>query len=206
MLSMLLATSTARGSNRCMKQWVAWLRGINTGAAGKGRKSVPMAELRSLAAGLGWQDVQTYIQSGNLMFAATGTAAKLEEQLEAAIREHFSFDVPVCALPMDHLLKALQQCPFPGEVEERANLVHMGLVKRDGMHKGKLQIGLAGLLEPYCTNGERVIVLGPYLWTDCPNGVGRSKVTPAVLDRAAGASVTMRNAKTVKAICEMRLR
>ena len=60
-----------------MQQWVAWLRGVNVGKAGAGRKAVPMAELRALAAELGWQGAQTYIQSGNLVFEARGSAASL---------------------------------------------------------------------------------------------------------------------------------
>ena len=59
-----------------------------------------MAALRKLAEGLGWQDVQTYIQSGNLVFAASGRASAHQAALEAAIRDRFGFDVPVvvCAL------------------------------------------------------------------------------------------------------------
>tara|TARA_R110002072_G_scaffold302737_1_gene488182 strand:+ start:21704 stop:22252 length:549 start_codon:yes stop_codon:yes gene_type:complete len=180
-----------------MKHWVAWLRGINVGAAGKGRKSVPMAALRKLAEGLGWQDVQTYIQSGNLVFAASGRASAHQAALEAAIRDRFGFDVPVVVCALADMKKALAACPFGDEAEARANLVHIGFTTN------KLSKGLVADLKPYCTNGERVAVQGKFLWSDCPNGVGRSKLTPAVLDRAVGASVTMRNAKTLRAIVAM---
>lgn len=180
-----------------MKHWVAWLRGINVGAAGKGRKSVPMAELRQLAEALGWKDSQTYIQSGNLLFAASGTASSLQAELEKAIRDHFSFDVPVVVCALADMEKALAACPYADEAEERANLVHIGFTA------SKLGKGVVADLEPYCKNGERVAVQGKFLWSDCPNGVGRSKLTPAVLDRAVGASVTMRNVKTLRAVVAM---
>lgn len=180
-----------------MKQWVAWLRGINVGAAGKGRKSVPMKELRALAEGLGWRDVATYIQSGNVVFAASATAAVLQAQLEEAIQGHFGFEVPVVVCALADMKKALADCPFAEAAETRANLVHIGFTT------ARLSKSVVTKLEPYCQAGELVAVKGRYLWTDSPNGVARSKVTPAVLDRAAGASVTLRNVKTLRAVVEM---
>ena len=64
-----------------MEQYVAFLRGINTGATGRGRKSVPMAELRELAESLDLRDPGTHIQSGNLWFATSQPAAGLELSL-----------------------------------------------------------------------------------------------------------------------------
>lgn len=180
-----------------MKQWVAWLRGINVGAAGKGRKSVPMAELRELADGLGWADVRTYIQSGNVVFGAAGTAATHAKKLEKTIADHFGFEVPVVVTALADLVKAQRACPFADAVEDRPNLVHIGFTT------ARLGKRVVTELAPYCTAGERVAIQGNYLWTDCPKGVARSKLTPQVLDRVAGASVTMRNAKTLAAIIGM---
>jgi len=180
-----------------MKHWVALLRGINVGAAGKGRKRVPMAELRELAEGLGWQQVQTYIQSGNLVFASKGTAGKLAAALEGAIRDHFDFDVPVVVVAHGDLERHEADGPFADVADERPNLVHIGFTaKRPGR-------GVAAELEPYCQNGERVAVQGAVLWVDYANGVARSKLTPAVLDRAVGASITFRNVKTLRAVQAM---
>ena len=176
---------------------VALLRGVNVGAAGKGRKAVPMAELRALCERLGWRDVASYIQSGNVAFTAKGDAAKLEQQLERAISERFGFDVPVVVRATTALAKAEATCPFKGEAEARPNLVHIGFAK------GKVSAAMAKAVMPYCTSGERVLVKGQVIWADYANGVGRSKLTPAVLDRAFGASVTMRNIKTLRAVLEL---
>ena len=73
-----------------MGRMVALLRAVNVG----GRK-LPMAELRALCAELGWEDVATYIQSGNVVFAAGGKAAAIEAALEDAIRSVSAIDVPV---------------------------------------------------------------------------------------------------------------
>ena len=67
---------------RRMGRMVALLRAVNVG----GRK-LPMAELRALCAGLGWSDVATYIQSGNLVFTAPGKPDAIEAALEDGDRE-----------------------------------------------------------------------------------------------------------------------
>ena len=86
-----------------MARWVAWLRGVNVGKAGAGRKAVPMAELRALAAELGWRGAQTYIQSGNLVFEARGSAASLARALEDAIVSRWGFEVPAVLVPVARL-------------------------------------------------------------------------------------------------------
>ncbi len=172
---------------------VALLRGVNVG----GNKKVPMAALRALAAKLGWRRVATYINSGNLVFAASDVPAVLEAKLAAAIEKHFGFGVPVIvrsgadwrryaaasafadaeAARPNHLLLALAGAPLPGTVVKD--------------------------LLAYCRAGERVAVRGDALWIDFAGGVGTSKLTPAVLDRAAGAPVTARNWRTVQALAQM---
>lgn len=180
-----------------MKQHVALLRGINVGAAGKGRKAIPMEALRELAERLGWRDAQTYIQSGNLVFDAAASAAEAERSLTAAIAERFGFDVSVIVRPIGDLVRAAGSCPFTHAAEERPSLVHIGLAKN------RISASAAQTLSPYCTSGERVLVKGQLIWADYSSGVARSKLTPAVLDRGFGSAVTMRNVKTLRAIAAM---
>ena len=72
-------------------RFVALLRGINVG----GNNKIPMVDLRALSSEIGWQDVQSYIQSGNLIFNAAGTAAGLEGDLERAIQRRFGLSIEV---------------------------------------------------------------------------------------------------------------
>jgi uncharacterized protein (DUF1697 family) len=180
-----------------MKRYVALLRGINVGAAGKGRKSVPMARLRELVADCGGEHVTTYIQSGNVVFGSGGVAGKLELAIEAAIRGEFGFDVPVVVRPLADLARIAADCPFAAAAEERPELVHVGFAK------GKVTAAMAKAAAPYCTAGEHLVMVGQAIWVDYAEGVARSKLTPAVLDRAFGASVTMRNMKTLAALVAM---
>jgi len=73
-----------------MVRAIALLRAVNVG----GRK-LSMSELRALCSALGWRAVESYIQSGNLLFAADAEPGKLEAILEAAILDRFGMEVPV---------------------------------------------------------------------------------------------------------------
>ena len=170
---------------------VALLRGINVG----GHNKVPMARLRATITQLGFRDVRTYIQSGNVVFAGASTGA--EAKVEHAIADAFGFPVPVIVRPATALANAEPQCPFADAAIERPNLVHIGFAKQ------KFARTAATATADYCRNGERVAVRGQCIWVDYAGGVARSKLTPAVLDRAFGSSVTMRNIKTLRAIVAM---
>jgi uncharacterized protein (DUF1697 family) len=169
---------------------VALLRGVNVG----GHMRVPMAQLRVLEQRLGWAYVATYVQSGYVVFTAAGSVAKLAAQLEQAIELHFGFMVPVIVRKGAEWQRAAASCPYPDAAEERANLLHLGFSQK------RPKAGAAKALLPYCTAGERIKVRGDAIWIDYANGVARSKVTPAVVDRAVGSITTFRNMKTVRAI------
>ena len=75
-----------------MTSYVALFRGINVG----GKNILPMQELRNILASLGCEDVQTYIQSGNVIFQSSSNNKKaLEQTVQKAILDYFSFEVPV---------------------------------------------------------------------------------------------------------------
>ena len=188
--------------------FIALLRGINVG----GRNTVPMAELRSLASGLGWMDVRTYIQSGNVVFrmarsseAATepgteieaGSVAALEAELERAIGSHFGFSVPVVVRSAVAWSGHLAANPFPDASAVEPNLVMLAL------SKAPLREGAVDELRKHATNGERVYHAGDALWVHYAGGVGRSKISPGLLDRIVGSPVTTRNWRTAVKLAEM---
>ncbi len=180
------------------RQWqIALLRGINVG----GNKRVPMAELRDLCAGLGWHDVTTYIQSGNVLFRAAGDRDQLEAALEGAIAAHFDFAVPVIVCGAADCLEHATSDVFEAAQQQRPNLLHLALAKA-GVDKARQRTAAAALAS-YCKAGERVEVRGEAIWIDFADGVARSKLTPAVLDRVFGSIVTARNYKTVSAIAAL---
>ncbi|MGB7961945.1 MAG: DUF1697 domain-containing protein, partial [Propionicimonas sp.] len=88
---------------------VAWLRGVNVG----GKQRVPMAELRAAAAGLGWTQVSTHLNSGNLLFRADAPAPKLATKLGTAITERFGLEVAVVVRSAAELEAVLAANPYP---------------------------------------------------------------------------------------------
>src|SRR3954452_756372 len=103
-----------------MGRMVALLRAVNVG----GRK-LPMAELRTLCAELGWTDVATYIQSGNVVFTAPGEAEAVEAQLEKAIKEKFGLEVPVIVRGRAEWAEYSGLNPFRGEARDEPNKLHI---------------------------------------------------------------------------------
>ncbi|MDP9347718.1 MAG: DUF1697 domain-containing protein [Gemmatimonadota bacterium] len=173
--------------------FIALLRGINV----SGRNQLPMAELRSLCAGLGWGDVRSYIQSGNLVFGADADPASLEAGLEQAISRRFGLSIPVLVRAAADWPGYVAANPFPDASRTEPNLVMLALSKaapRPGAVEG---------LRERAAGGEQVAQVGDALWIHYAGGAGRSKLTPALLDRLAGSPVTTRNWRTVLKLAEI---
>jgi uncharacterized protein (DUF1697 family) len=175
------------------ERFIALLRGINVG----GRNKVPMEALRGACAGLGWLDVQTYIQSGNLIFRAAAAPEALETALEDVIAQQFGLAIPVIVRPAAAWPAIVAGNPFPQESAATPNLVMLLLAKRPPNPDAVAQ------LQERAADGERLARAGDALWVHYANGAGRSKLTPALLDRLAGSPVTARNWNTVLKLNEL---
>ena len=177
---------TSYGQGR-VPTFIALLRGINV----TGKNKIPMAELRSLAAGLGWRSVNTYIQSGNVVFEASGAGGKFETLLEDAISKRFELSIPVVVRSARAWRTYVANNPFTKECETRPNLVHLAVSKKRP-NKGAVE-----QLNAQAQSGERVVAIEDALFIDYPGGAGKSKLTPALFDRLVGSPVTARNWRTV---------
>ncbi len=166
---------------------VGLLRGINV----SGRNKIPMTDLRALCAELGYSDVQSYIQSGNLVFKSSAKPAAIEIELEQAIERRFHFLIPVIVRAAVGWTTYVKDNPFPKESSVEPNLVMLALSKRAPKSEA------VSALLTRSTNGERIVQVGDALWIHFPKGVGLSKISPALLDRLVGSPVTMRNWRTV---------
>jgi len=172
---------------------IALLRGINVG----GRNRIPMAGLRSLCEGLGWVDVRSYLQSGNLVFRSGAPREELERALEDALERRSGLTIPVLVRTAAEWSAHLRGNPFPEASQREPNLVMLALPKAPPAPDAE-----AGLQER-ATAGERVVRVGDALWIHFVDGVARSRLSPALLDRRAGSPVTMRNWRTVLALAEL---
>jgi uncharacterized protein (DUF1697 family) len=101
-----------------MKHWIALLRGVNVGG-----RSIKMAELREALSELGLENVATVLQSGNVTFDSTLTAAKLKDRIEAGLRKRFGYDAHAQVIERDALEKIVDAYPFGTADELRHDYV-----------------------------------------------------------------------------------
>jgi uncharacterized protein (DUF1697 family) len=167
-------------------RFIVLLRAINVG----GRKA-PMAELREACCEAGLADVESYIQSGNLVLSSDEAAEAIEAAVEAIIAQRFGFSSEAMARTTAQWSALADANPFPDAAAARPKHLHLGLAKRP------IALEAIARIAERATLGERVALAGEALWIDFAGGVGESKLTPAVLDKAAGSTVTLRNWTTV---------
>jgi uncharacterized protein (DUF1697 family) len=161
---------------------IALLRGVNVG----GRK-VSMSELRTALAGAGYDDVVTYIQSGNVVLGhPRRSRAALEADLEARVREVAGFEVTVVARSAGEWAKVVEGNPFPGVEPTK---LHVAFLKQRAK-----RTKLAGI-DASSFAPERFAVAGSEIYMHLPDGIGRAKLPPklGVLDTP----MTVRNWGTV---------
>lgn len=175
------------------KTWIALLRGINVG----GKNIVKMAKLRDELMKLGLLEVQTYIQSGNVVFATTGRASKnsLQKQISACLLDKFNVESPVLVLSGSDLLKSLEDNPFAG-AGLQPNMVHFYFL----FSKPK-QVDWPKI-EQLAAASERVELGDQALYFAAPDGLARSKLAVA-MEKLLGVNATGRNVRTVSKLAEM---
>jgi len=174
-------------------KYVALLRGINV----TGKNMIAMNELRALAESIGLLQVRTYLQSGNLLFESALRPQKLEQDLETTVAQQFGVLVPVIVRSRTQWLKYALSSPYKDAESARPNMLLLGLCK------DVVPDNVVSALTARGQQGERVSHFKDGLWLDFPAGSGRSKITPALLDRVCGAPVTTRNFNTVVKIAEL---
>ena len=175
------------------ERFIALLRGINV----TGRNKVPMADLRTLCSKNGMTEVETYIQSGNVVLSADCSADALESNLEKLIEKKFKLTIPVIVRRASDWPAYMKGNPFPDASVTEGNLVMLALSKR------KPNADALEGLRARAVSGEKIERVGDALWIHFDKGVANSKLSPGLLDRLVGSPVTTRNWRTVLKIGEM---
>jgi uncharacterized protein (DUF1697 family) len=174
-------------------QFAVLLRAVNVG----GRNKVPMARLRELAEGLGYTDVSTYLQSGNLVVTAdTKKPADVEAAVAGAIRHDLGVDVAVLARSRKELAAVVAANPFKDRTGDPKRL-HINFLAAQPKAATLKALDRSEFDPERFEFGDRCM----YQWF--PDGVGRSKMATAPWDRRLGVQGTGRNWRTVTALLEM---
>jgi uncharacterized protein (DUF1697 family) len=171
---------------------VAFLRGINVG----GKNKLPMADLSAMFVAARCTDVETYIQSGNVVCRATPTiAGTLPALIAGAILKRFGYKIPVVMRSAGELRGVVRGNPFLAAATD-ADTLHVSF--------------LADVPRPACVAAldarrsapDEFSVRGQEIYLRLPNGVARSKLTNAYFDAKLGTTSTLRNWRTVLKLLE----
>jgi uncharacterized protein (DUF1697 family) len=171
---------------------VALLRGINIGP----RNRIAMPALREALADAGYENVETYVQSGNVVLSASEKAAALERSLERLIEQRFQLSIPVVVRSRAQLAKVVDKNPL-GDVAKDPKRYQVAFMR------SKLSRKAVAALKAAAIEPERVVVDGREIYSWHAEGVARSKLWAAVASKKLGVDATARNWTTVTTLAEM---
>ena len=175
-----------------MTTYAALLRGVNVG----GRNQVPMASLRRSVEALGFDEVTTHLQSGNVVFrGASQPESRLAATLETAIRRTFGLDVTVLVRTREQLARMERANPFLARRRDPATL-HVTFLAGRPSAASTRALPTSNGPDELAVHGREV-----YLW--CPNGYGRTKLTNTWIEQRLSTRATTRNWRTVVAVTEL---
>lgn len=168
-----------------MKTHIAFLRGINV----SGQNKVPMSELRDLLSRQGFQNVQTYIQSGNIIFESNShDKMVMESQIYDAIKHHFGFEVSILVKTQGELKTIFDACPF--SEEKKINSYFMLLYSMP-------EPSLINRLREMSYPKEEFYITGSCVYFYSQNGYGKAKCNNNFFERKLKVVATARNYKTI---------
>lgn len=175
-----------------MTRYAVLLRAVNVG----GRNNVPMSWLREATTGAGFDDVETYVQSGNLVLTSANKAAAVGSKIAELIKRDHGLDITVVVRSQAELAKVIKANPFPAATADPTQLHVSFLTAKPPAAKAKVLDGEEFAPELFAVKGSEL-----YLWY--PGGSGRSKMAAAPWEKRLGVSGTARNWRTVLTLHEM---
>jgi uncharacterized protein (DUF1697 family) len=168
----------------------ALLRGVNLGR----NRRIAMPELREIVESLGHEDVETYLQSGNVVFKPKGGRKNLGPALESAIRDATGHTMPVLVRTGRELAKIVAANPYPVDDPTRVVVGFLGKAARPA----DLGLGDLASYEP-----DKLTQIGRELYISVPNGQARSKLIDDLTKKRLPTDVTVRNWRTVLELADM---
>ncbi len=175
-----------------MVKTIALFRGINVG----GKTTIKMKDLTQILTDLGLKNIQTYIQSGNVVFEQEGKSeAELEENIGSRINAQYDFRPKILLLTAEELDEAISKNPFP-EAENDPSSLHVGLLPEVPANPDLEKLKIIK------EDSEKFALIGKVFYLLAPEGVGRSKLATNS-EKLLGLPMTDRNWRTVLKIREM---
>jgi len=174
-----------------MPTYIALLRAVNVGGTGK----LPMADFKTLLEGLGCKNVETYIQSGNAVFDAPGSASRVGATIAARLMKLMGAPIDVMIRTRKDLARIIAANPFAAEAAADGARVHVGFLA--GQAAPGAEAALQRIAAQYPARRDRFHLAADHIYFHFPDGAGQTKFTGRALDKAIGVPGTGRNWNTV---------
>ncbi|MBE0571634.1 MAG: DUF1697 domain-containing protein [Ignavibacteriaceae bacterium] len=176
-----------------MKKFIALLRGINV----SGQRLIKMSDLKILFEKVGFNGVETYLQSGNVIFTSKETSTeKLSLKISSAIKKQFGFDVQLIVVTLEEIEQVIKKNPFIKKKKEAEKLYVVFLSEKpliENMDK----------LNSIDYAPEEYIIDEKYIYLFVPNGYGKAKLNNNLFENKLKVFGTTRNLNTIKALFEL---
>lgn len=178
-----------------MQTFISILRGINV----SGQKKILMAELKALYESLQFKDVNTYIQSGNVIFKSNEKLSDIEfaTKIEKAIYKEYGFEVPVIIRSKDEIHKIISVNPFLKEKNMEEKRLYVTFLSET---PAKENIEIAKGLD---FSPDRFFIIGKEVYLCVPNGYGETKLSNNFFEKKLKVNATTRNWNTVQKLLQL---
>jgi uncharacterized protein (DUF1697 family) len=177
-----------------MTTYISILRGINV----SGQKLIKMDALRKSYENMGFCNVTTYVQSGNVIFTGNDSEiSELEQKISQQIEKDFGFEVPVIVLTIDKLKQVIDNNPFLKDLNKDQSSLHVTFLSSKPNRYDHSTI------DDKKQNGEEIIFSDKAVYLYCPNGYGKTKLSNNFLETKIKVGATTRNWKTTNELLKI---
>ena len=174
-----------------MPTYVILLRAVNVGGTGK----PSMADFKGALTALGFKNIETYIQSGNAVVDAKGSAATVAKAVATKLEKMVGAPVGVVVRTHEELDRLVRENPYAAEAANDGSKVHVGFLA--GPAGKEAAAALDGIVAKYPQRRDRYHLSGSTLYLHLPDGAAETKFSGKGLDKAIGVIGTGRNWNTV---------
>lgn len=171
-----------------MNTYISILRGVNV----SGKNLIKMNSLKEMYEEMGFQNVKTYIQSGNVVFQGLEVSLKeLEKSISEAILKRFALNVPVLVREYSELKSILSLNPFLNDPKEDITKLYITFLSTPPEKHFIERIDNESYLP------DKFIIIERTIYLSCPNGYGNTKLNNNFFENKLAVNATTRNLKTL---------
>ncbi|MFD2566254.1 DUF1697 domain-containing protein [Pseudotenacibaculum haliotis] len=169
-----------------MKTYIVLLRGINV----SGKNKIPMQELRDLLEGIGYENVRTYIQSGNIILNSEEDKTIISKKISEAIQKHFGYEVPALTYSLEDWKHIIQDNPY----SEGEKAIYFTFMDQEPENTA---------IEVNGTKDDEFTIYKNMVYLNCLGGYGKSKLSNNLFENKLKVIATTRNFRTVHKLLEL---